>query len=60
MINLKSFFEEVKNELQKVTWPDRALTVGTTMVVLVLVMVMAVFLGVVDIALAKLIQYLVG
>jgi preprotein translocase subunit SecE len=60
MINLKSFFEEVKNELQKVTWPDRSLTIGTTVVVLVLVVIMAVFLGVVDIALARLIQYLVG
>lgn len=60
MINIRNFFDEVKNELEKVTWPDRDLTVGTTVVVLILVIVMSVFLGVVDIALAKLIQYLVG
>jgi preprotein translocase subunit SecE len=60
MINLKKFFNEVKSELQKVTWPDRALTVGTTVVVLILVVVMSMFLGVVDISLAKIIQYLVG
>lgn len=60
MINIRNFIEEVKNELQKVTWPDRALTVGTTVVVIILVIVMSVFLGVVDITLAKIIQYLVG
>jgi preprotein translocase subunit SecE len=60
MINVKKFFNEVKSELQKVTWPDRDLTVGTTVVVLILVVVMSMFLGVVDISLAKIIQYLVG
>jgi preprotein translocase subunit SecE len=60
MINIKKFVDEVKSELKKVTWPDRALTVGTTLVVIILVIVMAAFLGVVDISLAKIIQYLVG
>lgn len=60
MKKIKKFIEEVKNELHKVTWPDRSLTVGTTVVVVILVIIMAAFLGVVDIILSKFIQYLVG
>ncbi len=50
------FLREVKMELKKVTWPSRKQTVGSTIVVLVLVMIIAFFLGAVDIGLSSLVK----
>lgn len=50
------FLREVKIELKKVTWPTRKQTIGSTVVVIVLVMVISLFLGVVDAALSSLIR----
>lgn len=50
------FLREVKVELKKVTWPSRKQTMGSTVVVLVIVTIIALFLGVVDAGLAGLIR----
>ncbi|MFH1984586.1 MAG: preprotein translocase subunit SecE [Pseudomonadota bacterium] len=50
------FLREVKVELKKVTWPSRKQTVGSTLVVIVLVLIISFFLGVIDIGLSKLVQ----
>ncbi len=52
------FFREVKVELQKVTFPTRQETVGSTIVVLVLTVIMAVYLGFSDWALARIVKAL--
>jgi preprotein translocase subunit SecE len=52
------FFREVKVELQKVTFPTRQETVGSTVVVLVLTVIMSVYLGLSDWALARIVQFL--
>jgi preprotein translocase subunit SecE len=52
------FFREVKVELQKVTFPTRQETVGSTIVVLVLTVIMAVYLGFSDWALSRIVQML--
>lgn len=52
------FFREVKVELQKVTFPTRQETVGSTIVVLVLTVIIAVYLGLSDWALARIVQML--
>jgi preprotein translocase subunit SecE len=52
------FFREVKVELQKVTFPTRQETVGSTIVVLVLTVIVAVYLGLSDWALARIVQML--
>ena len=41
-----------KVELKKVTWPSRQQTLGSTVVVLILVMIISLFLGLSDIALS--------
>jgi preprotein translocase subunit SecE len=46
------FLREVRTELKKVTWPTRKQTLGSTAVVLVLVMIISLFLGLVDMGLA--------
>jgi preprotein translocase subunit SecE len=50
------FLREVKMELKKVTWPSRKQTIGSTVVVLVLVTIIAFFLGVVDIGLSSIVK----
>ena len=50
------FLREVKIELKKVTWPSRKQTLGSTVVVIVLVLIVSVFLGVVDVALSSLVR----
>ena len=50
------FLREVKVELKKVTWPTRKQTIGSTIVVIILVMIISLFLGVVDIGLSGLLR----
>ena len=50
------FLREVRVELRKVTWPSRKQTIGSTVVVLILTMIISVFLGMVDIGLSSLIR----
>jgi preprotein translocase subunit SecE len=50
------FLREVKVELKKVTWPSRKQTIGSTAVVLAIVMLISLFLGIVDIGLSNLIR----
>jgi preprotein translocase subunit SecE len=50
------FLREVKVELKKVTWPTRKQTTGTTIVVIIFVFILAVFLGIFDYSLSKLVQ----
>ena len=52
----KQFLREVKQELKKVTWPSRKDTLAGTVVVLFAVFVIALFLGIVDWNLSKLIN----
>ena len=53
------FLVEVRAEVRKVTWPTRAEALGGTAVVVVVVLIMALFLGVVDAILSKIVQSLI-
>ena len=50
------FLREVKVELKKVTWPSRKQTIGSTVVVIIIVTIIAFFLGAVDIGLSSLVK----
>ncbi len=54
------FLADVKAELKKVTWPTKKDTYASTMVVIVLVLLSAVFLGGVDMVLSRLVQLILG
>jgi len=53
---LREYFEESRAELKKVTWPTAKEARVTSVAVLVLVVVMAVFLGLVDLGLTKIVE----
>ena len=53
---LREFVQEVLAEFRKVTWPSRQELVNSTTIVIVVTVVLAFFLGGVDIALARLVE----
>ena len=50
------FLREVRIELKRVSWPSRAQTMGSTAVVLILVIIISFFLGLVDMGLSGLVR----
>lgn len=46
------FLREVIEELRKVSWSDKKQTIGSTMIVILLVLVVAIFVGLVDFGLS--------
>jgi preprotein translocase subunit SecE len=56
----KNFFEEVKAELGKVTWPTRKETIATTWVVIVIVVLISFYLGACDLILNKLMRLILA
>lgn len=55
---IKKFFGEVQVEFSKIVWPDKKVTMGLTGIVVVLTIVVATYLGTVDLLLGKLVSYL--
>jgi preprotein translocase subunit SecE len=51
--NTKDYFNELKLEMRRVTWPNRKQVEGTTVVVIVSVFAFAGYFAVVDSLLAK-------
>ena len=50
--NTKQFYNDVRSEMKKVSWPGRPEVVGTTVVVIVSVFFFGLYLGLVDYVLA--------
>jgi preprotein translocase subunit SecE len=57
---IKQFLREVKTELKKVSWPQRKEIVASTSIVLVIVIIIAIFLGLVDLGLSKIIKVILS
>jgi preprotein translocase subunit SecE len=56
--NLKDYFKEVYLETKRITFPSRKDTLKGTYVILITVFVASLFLGIVDVGLARIIQAL--
>ena len=54
------FLREVKAELTKVNWPSQSELTGSTTVVIVITIILAVFVGFIDFMLSALISRLLG
>lgn len=55
---IKKFIKEVKYELTKVTWSSRKELVGSTIVVIVVSIIVALYIGIVDYGLTNLVHIL--
>ncbi|MCX7858236.1 MAG: preprotein translocase subunit SecE [Deltaproteobacteria bacterium] len=56
LTRVKEYLKEVYLEGKRITWPPRKDTVKGTYVVLITVIIAAIFLGIIDIGLARIIQ----
>lgn len=54
------FFREVRQEVSKVTWPTRKETWTSTVMVLILVVISALFFWVVDGTISLIVRYILG
>jgi len=57
LTKVREFFHDVLVEFKKVSWPSRREVMGSTTVVIVMVLVLAVFLAAVDNALSWLVSH---
>ena len=53
--SLKNYFQDAWSEVKKVTWPNRKELTSSTLTVLAVVVLFAVFLGVIDLLLTTII-----
>jgi len=56
----RAFLTDVRVELKKVTWPSRQDTLNSTGVVLIVVFIVAFYLGAIDIFLSRMVTTLFG
>ncbi len=56
----QTYLREVVYELRKVVWPSRKETIGSTSVVVVIVILVGIYLGIVDFILARFVRFLIG
>src|SRR5436853_5926337 len=56
LTRIREFVQEVLAEFRKVTWPSRSELVNSTVVVIVVTVVLAFFLGGVDVVLARVVE----
>ena len=57
---IRQYLREVVYELRKVVWPSRKETIGSTAVVLIIVLLVGAYLGIVDLVLSRLIRLFLG
>ncbi len=53
---VQQFFREVAAEFRRVNWPSRAEVARSTVVVLAVVLILALYLGAVDVGLARIVE----
>jgi preprotein translocase subunit SecE len=58
--NVTQFLKDAKVELKKVTWPTPKQTLASTAVVIIIVFIVAIYLGIIDFALAKAVKFILG
>ena len=59
MTGIRTFMEDVRNELKKCSWPTRAELFESTVVVIVSVLIVGVFVGASDVVLLALLNLVV-
>ncbi|MBP8718672.1 MAG: preprotein translocase subunit SecE [Candidatus Atribacteria bacterium] len=50
-----NFIREARAELKKVTWPNRKQLISSTIVVMITIIMVAIFLGVVDLVFSRIV-----
>lgn len=59
-MNIAKFLREVKVEMKKVTWPTKDSVVKMTSLVIIVSLIVGIYIGIVDVALAKVMEVIVN
>ncbi|MEA3489953.1 MAG: preprotein translocase subunit SecE [Candidatus Omnitrophota bacterium] len=59
MIKFGKFIGQVRTEMKKVSWPSKQELLSSTLVVLVSTMILAAFIGMCDLVLSRIINFLI-
>jgi len=54
------FFRDLKGEFKKIVWPSKKQIINNTLVVIAAILVVGVFIWLIDLGLAKLVQLFLG
>lgn len=57
-INSFNFFNNITDELKKVTWPTRQETIKLTSIVIIVSLIIGLYVGIIDVLLAKGLQFI--
>ena len=60
MSKIGDFLSQVKGEMKKVAWPTREELISSTVVVIISTILLGVFIGLCDLVLAKMVNFLIG
>lgn len=60
MSKIIDYFKGAKEELSKVVWPSKQVTINHTIVVIGVSLLIALFLGAIDLGLSKVVEILIG
>jgi preprotein translocase subunit SecE len=58
--SFRNYLREVVYELKKVVWPSRKQTIGTTAIVVIVVMIFGIYLGIIDSIFSHVMRWLLG
>ncbi|MFC1644236.1 preprotein translocase subunit SecE [Candidatus Omnitrophota bacterium] len=59
MVKIGKFISQVKTEMKKVSWPSRQELISSTIVVLTSTLILALYIGVCDLFLSRLVTFLI-
>ena len=54
------FFNDIKLEMSKVSWPTRDELIGSTIVVIISLAILAIFIGICDVVLSKFVNIIMS
>lgn len=57
-INSFNFFNNITDELKKVSWPTRQETIKLTSIVIIVSLIIGLYVGIIDVLLAKGLQFI--
>ncbi len=60
MIKIGKFIAQVNTEMRKVSWPTRAELTSSTIVVLISTIFLAIFIGICDVILSRVVNFLIS
>lgn len=60
MVNIGKFIGQVRTEMGKVAWPSKDELVASTVVVLIATFILALYIGICDVAMSKILSILIS